>query len=191
MTIPSEKLIQDLIERTRININQAEEFRLLSSENLNSREEQDSWSILECFEHLNLYGDFYIPEIKKRIGNSKTRPKANFKSGILGDYFAKSMLPKEKLNKMKTFKDKNPLGSKLGKSTIERFIQQQEQILNLLDKSREIDLNKTKTDISISKLIKLKIGDTFRVVVYHNERHLMQANKILNGKKPTQKNVYK
>ena len=65
------------------------------------------------------------------------------------------MLPKEKLNKMKTFKDKNPIGSELDKKTIERFITQQEQILNLLDKSKEIDLNKTKTAISISKLIKL------------------------------------
>lgn len=89
------------------------------------------------------------------------------------------MLPKEKLNKMKTFKDKNPIGSKLDKKTIERFISQQEQILNLLDKSREIDLNKTKTAISITNLIKLKIGDTFRVVIYHNERHLEQANKLL------------
>lgn len=180
MVITSEKLIQDLIERTRININEAEKFSSLSTENLNSRVEQNSWSILECFEHLNLYGDFYIPEIKKRIESSKTQPKVNFKSGVLGNYFAKSMLPKEKLNKMKTFKDKNPIGSKLDKSTIERFIQQQEQILNLLDISKEIDLNKTKTDISISKLIKLKIGDTFRVVVYHNERHLKQAKKILD-----------
>ena len=87
---------------------------------------------------------------------------------------------KEKLNKMKTFKDKNPLGSKLDKSTIERFISQQEQVLNLLDKSRKIDLSKTKTAISISKLIKLRIGDTFRVVIYHNERHLVQAEKILH-----------
>ena len=180
MTIKSEQLIQDLIERTRININQAEKFNSLSTEKLNWRIGQDSWSILECFEHLNLYGDFYIPEIQKRIDSSETQPKENFKSGVLGNYFAKSMLPKEKLNKMKTFKDKNPIGSKLDKSTIERFISQQEQILNLLDKSREIDLNKTKTAISISKLIKLKIGDTFRVVVYHNERHLVQANKMLN-----------
>jgi len=182
MIIESVKLIQDLIERTRININQAENFKTLSTEKLNWRPENDRWSILECFEHLNLYGDFYIPEIKKRIKNSKTQHQENFKSGILGNYFAKSMLPKERLNKMKTFKDKNPLGSKLDKTTIERFISQQEQILSLLDKSREIDLNKTKTAISISKLIKLKIGDTFRVVVYHNERHLVQANKILNRK---------
>ena len=180
MTIISEKLIQDLIERTRININQAEKFSLLSTEKLNFRAQKESWSILECFEHLNLYGDFYIPEIKKRIENSKTQPKENFKSGLLGNYFAESMLPKEKLNKMKTFKDKNPIGSKLDKSTIKRFISQQEKILNLLDQSREIDLNKTKTAISISKLIKLKIGDTFRVVIYHNERHLVQANKMVD-----------
>ncbi|RXM56703.1 hypothetical protein BOQ60_25350, partial [Chryseobacterium sp. CH1] len=31
-----------------------------------------------------------------------------------------------------------------------------------------IDLEKTKTSISISKLIKLKLGDTFRFVIYHN-----------------------
>ena len=189
MVTTSEKLIQDLIERTQININKAEKFSSLSTEKLNWRVKKGSWSILECFEHLNLYGDFYIPEIKKRIEISKNQTKENFKSGILGNYFAKSMLPKEKLNEMKTFKDKKPIGSKLDKNTIERFISQQEKILTLLDKSRGIDLNKTKTAISISKLIKLKIGDTFRVVIYHNERHLVQAEKILNEKKPTHNNV--
>lgn len=179
MVIATKQLIQDLVERTERNIEQAEKFNPLSIEKLNWREEQDSWSILECFEHLNLYGDFYIPEIKNRIEGSKTKPKESFKSGILGNYFAKSMLPKEELNKMKTFKDKNPIGSRLDKDTIDRFISQQEQILSLLDKSREINLNKTKTAISISKLIKLKIGDTFRVVIYHNERHLVQANKTM------------
>lgn len=179
MVIATEQLIQDLIESTQRSIDQAKKFNSLSIEKLNWRAEQDSWSILECFEHLNLYGDFYIPEIKKRIEGSKTRPKESFKSGILGNYFAKSMLPKEELNKMKTFKDKNPIGSKLDKDTIERFISQQEQILSLLGKSREIDLNKTKTAISISKLIKLKMGDTFRVVIYHNERHLIQAQKVM------------
>lgn len=179
MIIKSEQLLQDLIERTRSNINQAEKFNTFSTEKLNTRDTQESWSVLECFEHLNLYGNFYIPEIKSSIENSKTLPQENFKSGILGNYFAKSMLPKEKMNKMKTFKDKNPIGSKLDKSSIERFMMQQEQILKLLVKAKEIDLSKTKTAISISKWIKLKLGDTFRVVVYHNERHVLQANKIL------------
>jgi hypothetical protein len=178
MLIESEKLLQDLIERTRLNINKAEKLNKLSIEQLNYRLESDSWSILECIEHLNLYGDFYIPEIKKRIDNSKSMAPKVFKSGLLGNYFAKLMLPKEKLNKMKTFADKNPFGSELAKTTIDRFIKQQEQLLDLLDKSKKIDLNKTKTGVSISKWIKLKLGDTFRVVIYHNERHIVQANRI-------------
>lgn len=180
MIVTSEELLKDLANRTQINIQQAKKFSTLSTEKLNYRKQEKSWNILECFEHLNLYGDFYIPEISNCIKNSKTHPKVDFKSGILGNYFAKSMLPKKELNVMRTFKDKNPIGDILDKTIIERFILQQEHILNLLDASRTIDLNKTKTAISISKLIKLKIGDTFRVLIYHNERHIVQANKILN-----------
>lgn len=182
MTIPSEQLIANLIERTLIIRNQVEAFNALPTQKLNRRHDQNSWSILECLEHLNLYGDFYLPEIEMSIKSSKTLPNKKFKAGFLGDYFANSMLPKEKLNKMKTFKDKNPIGSALDKTTIARFIIQQEQLLTLLDNSRKIDLNTTKTAISISKLIKLRLGDSFRVVVYHNERHLAQANKILDEK---------
>jgi hypothetical protein len=181
MTIDSEALIRDLIERTQKNINQAEKINLLTLDRLDFRDGDNSWSILECFEHLNLYGDFYIPEIETKINSSKKLPTANFKSGVLGNYLAKSMLPKENMNKMKTFKDKNPIRRSLNKRTVERFILQQERILDLLDKSRSINLNKTKTAISISKLIKLKLGDTFRVIVYHNERHIVQANNILAG----------
>ena len=92
------------------------------------------------------------------------------------------MLPKEKLNKIKTFKDKNPMGSDLDKVTIERFVLQQEQLLNLLDASRAKDLNKVKVPISISEWMKLKLGGVFRVVIYHNQRHILQANRVLSKK---------
>ena len=139
--------------------------------------------MLECIEHLNLYGDFYLPEIENRIRQSKYPATSNFKSGWLGNYFAKSMLPREKLNKMKTFKDKNPLGSQLDKSTLDRFTQQQKKTLDLLDKARKVSLNHTKTSVSISKWITLKLGDTFRVVIYHNQRHLVQAANVLKASK--------
>jgi uncharacterized damage-inducible protein DinB len=45
----------------------------------------------------------------------------------------------------------------------------------LLQSAREVDLNRTKTAISITKLITLKLGDTFRFVITHNERHMAQA----------------
>lgn len=185
MKTVSEALIADLIERTRQNLNEAEKFKTLTLKELNWRSASDSWSILECMEHLNLYGDFYLPEIAKRMSASNHGPAQLFKSSVIGNYFAEGMLPKEKLNKMKTFKDKNPLGSKLDITTLDRFIEQQKKMLELLDKARHKDLTKIKTAISITKLLKLRLGDTFRVVIYHNQRHLVQAAKVLAGQKKT------
>lgn len=179
MKFKSNTLIEDLIERSRQNMNAAQSFLELPLERLNHKETPEKWSALECLEHLNRYGNFYIPEIKQGIYESKFKAEEWFKSGLLGNYFANSVKPREKLNKMKTFASMNPEGSALDKSTIERFIQQHKEKIELLNASREVGLNKTKTAISISKLIKLKLGDTFRVVVYHNERHIVQAQAAL------------
>lgn len=182
MRTTSNELIEDLISRTKSTLNAVDEFRNSSQKELNWKENPESWSVLECLEHLNLYGDFYLPEIRRRIQEAKARGASpEFKSGLLGNYFAESMLPKEKLNKMKTFKDKNPAGSRLDKTVLSRFIEQQKEMLELLKKAREVNLTKVKTSISITKLIKLRLGDTLRVVIYHNQRHVVQAQNVLKS----------
>ena len=165
---------------TNKNIFEAENFKKLNTEQLNSKPSETSWSVLECLEHLNLYEDFYIPEIYTRINNSNLPSYDIFKTGTLGNYFAKMLAPKEKLNKMKTFNNMNPLNSDLDKNIIDRFLSQQQDLLSILKKVESKNLNKIKTSISISKLIKLKLGDTLRVVIYHNNRHIAQANRLVN-----------
>jgi len=180
MKIKTKELVIKLIEETRIIINKAEKFKELSEKELNQKVTIESWSILECIEHLNLYGDFYNPEIKRSIEFNNTAPSEIFKSGIIGNYFVKTMLPKATLNKMKTFKDKNPLESKLNLIVIDRFIKKK-GYLELIEKAKDIDLTKTKTAISISKFIKIRLGDTFRFVVAHNKRHLLQAENLVKS----------
>ncbi|KIX22368.1 hypothetical protein SY27_00460 [Flavobacterium sp. 316] len=174
----SKNLIESLLEQTRQIINQTEKLKNYDLQILTWKENENSWSILECLEHLNLYGDFYLPQIENKIKNSTTKTEFEFKSGILGNYFAKSMLPKEKLNKMKTFKDKNPLNANLDKTVIDQFIKQQIKLLDLLNQSRNVSLNKVKIQTSISSLIKLKLGDTFQFFVNHIIRHLNQIERI-------------
>ncbi|MCA4782991.1 DinB family protein [Empedobacter stercoris] len=179
----SEKLIQTLLEQTRQIINQAEKLKSFDLQTLTWKESETSWSILECLKHLNLYGNFYLPQIENKIKNSKTKTDLEFKSGMLGNYFAKSILPKEKLNKMKTFKDKNPLNSKLDKTVIDEFINQQIKLLDLLNQSRNVSLNKVKIQTSISSIIKLKLGDTFQFFINHIIRHLKQIDRIQTAMK--------
>ncbi|MCT4623498.1 MAG: DinB family protein [Schleiferiaceae bacterium] len=179
MKFKSNLLIEDLIEHCRKNMNEAQAMSDLPLDILNHKETPEKWSALECLEHLNRYGDFYIPEINNRIKQSRFKADEWFKSGLRGNYFANSVKPREKLNKMNTFTNMNPVGSSLDKTTVDRFIDQQKQKIELLNASREVSLNKVKTAISISKIIKLKLGDTFRVVIYHNERHIVQAKRAI------------
>lgn len=175
----STKLIDDLKARTLEVIDSAKALDAKSDEALLKRPSADAWNAIECIEHLNRYADFYHPEIRKRIDESAHPAAKTFKSGFLGDKFAKSLLPRppEKLNHMKTFAVMNPKGEVADRGIIRRFLAEQETLLNLLEDARSVHLSKVKTSISISKWIKLRLGDTFRVVIYHNQRHLQQAER--------------
>ena len=171
----SEQLILDLIEDTRQNLNRVENFRKFDLEKLNRKNSKDAWSILECIEHLNLYGDFYLNEINKRINESSKPANTEFKPGVLGNYFVNLMKQTAKSKPMKTALNMNPNGSQLDQSVLEKFSNQQQELLILLNSARTVNLAKTKTAITISKFIKLRLGDTLRFVVAHNQRHILQA----------------
>ena len=180
MKMSAATLLNELTMMTTRHLAEVRRWRPLPMEQLNARPAPEAWSALECLEHLNLYGDYYLPAMQQQMGKSKLAPQQHFRSGLLGNYFANSMLPKAKLNKMKTFQDKNPAGSQLDSGAMERFIQQQELLLQMLEQARNTDIGRIKIPITLSKWIRLKLGDTLRFVIYHNERHIQQARRALN-----------
>jgi hypothetical protein len=175
MKISNQALIEELNQKTLTVLEEAQRFLKYDNVTLNWKEQPNEWSILECIEHLNRYGDFYLPEISSQLQHAqKATPQTIFKSSWLGNYFAEILKPTAN-NKMKTLKPMNPVGSQLDKTTLTKFINQQHQMLQLLQQAQNCNLSTTKTGISVTKLIKLRMGDTFRVVIYHNERHIAQA----------------
>lgn len=179
MKINTEKLIAELTQLGSQHLQMADRFHNLSAKQLNWKKDINSWSILECLEHLNLYGDFYLPEIERVIAVSKTEKDLFFKPGIIGNYFVKTIKPKQILNSMKTPEAMNPIYATLDISTIDRFIAQQYKMIDLLKASQQVSLTNEKTRISLVKWLKIRLGDTFRFVVYHNDRHMKQIEKIL------------
>lgn len=184
MQTTNHQLMNDLLAITEKAIVAAKKLKQLNPIELNYRKTETEWSILECIEHLNLYGDFYLPEMEKKILSAPTVPdKTVFKSGMIGNYFANLMQVKNgQVKKMKSPKNKNPIHSSLTATTIERFIKQLEKLKSLLHQSMTVDLVKTKTAISLTNLIRLRLGDTFRFFVYHIERHVLQAQGVLADK---------
>lgn len=161
-------------------IQRAMRLREEKPEVLNKRITVHQWSALECLEHLNLYGDFYLPEIEKQLSQAvPLKGIATFRSGIIGNYFATLMQRNKKgsLKKMKAPADKMPPQSGLNSVTIDRFLKQSEKLRQLIGQAATVDLTKTKTAISLTRALRLRLGDTLRFVVYHIERHLDQAER--------------
>lgn len=139
------------------------------------------WSMAQCLEHLNSYGRYYLPAIEQALGNAACGAVAGslFKSTWLGDYFTRMMQPGEQIKHYKAPKDHTPQAALDAHAVIAVFIEQQEQLLALIRKARMADINAIRIPISISRWIRLKLGDVFRFLVAHNGRHLMQAGRLL------------
>jgi hypothetical protein len=138
------------------------------------------WSIAQCLDHLNGYGDYYLPQIKKGLETTARYPlKSTFKSSWLGSYFTRMMEPETGKRKMKAFKNHIPPPHLDAYAVVATFIQQQETLLQYLKQARGTDLNKISIPLSIAKFVKMNIGDVFQFLIAHNERHIRQAKRNL------------
>ena len=177
----SKKILSSLVLMTTSHLNDAKQWLELSEDKLQFKNSPKSWSVLECLEHLNRYTSFYNGEISKKMKASSLPFSETFKSTYLGEKFSNDMLPKEGMKTMKTFKSKNPNASKLDKDEVlHTFIKLQEELLSHLESGFSKNLDKVKTYTTLP-ILKFKLGDTFRFVIHHNERHIVQAKRVLES----------
>lgn len=185
-----EELINDLKKLTSENLVLIEKkIKHLSEEQLIWKPAAESWSLNEIFAHLNVYARFYHNAFKSKIENTKYRkPTQSFTSSPLGKAAWKSM----KLGNAKNVKRKfRALGSYNPSTTpslltgndFNLFLESQNELLEILENAKAINIRKAKAPISLSKIIKFKMGDAFYFVVYHNERHIQQALNVINNSK--------
>jgi hypothetical protein len=155
-------------------------FQNLTFEQLLIPAKDGGWSIAQCLDHLNGYGRYYLPLILNKIEHYKgDSSNEKFRSSMMGSYFTKMMDPKTGKRKMKAFKNHLPVRELDAMEVVAEFIQQQEVLLKAITKAHNVDLNKISIPISISKWIKLSLGDTFGFLIAHNERHIQQAKRNL------------
>jgi hypothetical protein len=99
---------------------------------------------------------------------------------VLGSYFAGLMKARDgKMTRMKAPKDKVPASPDLSVTTVDRFLKQQDELLRSIERARKADLRRIHVPTSLSRLIRLRLGDTLRFYVYHIERHVLQAERAL------------
>lgn len=143
---------------------------------------ESRWSVTQVIEHLNSYGRYYLPHIRKSLVNTAGTSAEVYRPGLLGDYFTRSMLPKSNgqvTNKMQAPKAHRPPVDIDSNIVLAEFLNQEHELLEYLDKAANANLQKIRIPISLSRFIKLQLGDTFRFLIAHHQRHFVQVQKTL------------
>lgn len=176
------QLLQLLTTQVDAIISRTKALQSMEADKLNTQPATGKWSAAQIIEHLNSYNRYYLPEMEKAL--QKQVPfNSVFKAGWFGNYFTNMMLPGKDgkiANRMNSPKDHRPPQQLDAAKVIAEFIKGQEHLLSLLQKAGSTDMGKLRVPISLSRLIKLKLGDTFRFLIAHQQRHFIQLEDALS-----------
>lgn len=153
----------------------------INAQTLNTPEDVNKWSMLQCLKHLSFAVEVYNKNVENAFLTGKyNSPADSFKSHWKGDMFTKMISPKDDgtIKPMKTFKSMNPTVVMDAEPTLYEFFTLHQKFADLIEESRSFDLNKVKVNTALGPMVKLRLGDAFRFIIGHAERHLMQLKRI-------------
>lgn len=184
MVLNQDTILQDLKQRTQKQLDYLnQELEPIDAELLNRKPDEKSWSVLECLEHLNILGAIYLKGFRQKTASGIPRVGDSYKTGWLGEYAAKSMLPKDNgrlAYKMKTLPFMTAAGTNLDKNqVIATHREQLETFLQVVEAARKMDLGKNRVTTSLGKWLKFKLGDAMRFYLNHQERHYGQLRRTV------------
>lgn len=187
MKIDKNVLLRELTDEVEENIKALSQLKEISNEQLTANPATGGWSIAQVIEHLNTYNAFYLPVIGKALKQAVVDKSSGiFKPGILGDYFVKMMQPKNGrvIKKYKAASRHVPGNAINARVVMQTYLDGQQKLLQLLETASNYNISSIKISTSISRIIKLKLGDVFRFLIAHQQRHFVQIEVISKTLKP-------
>ena len=156
-------------------------FGSLSSEQLNWKPGAEQWSIGQCFDHLMTTNRELFPILEKIIRGKKRNTlwqSMPFLPGFFGRLFIKSLDPAStrKLKAPKIFK---PSMSDISPTVINDFIGQQQEVLRYMEATSGLDLKKIFVTSPVSPVIIYNLMDAWTIIITHERRHFMQAERVM------------
>ena len=180
----SEELINQLEADVKQIISAAEHLQTADPVKLGYCSEESKWSVAQVVEHMNAYCRHYLPLIERTMVHITKDVSAWFVPGFWGNYFTNSIMPKnvfEVKNKMKTSKLFSPDKSVNVEAAFRDFFQHQNKLLQLLEVARRRNLNSVYVPSAMTRLIRFKLGDIFRFLIAHEQRHMIQARNAVKA----------
>ncbi len=171
--------LKNIREKLEESIRAAESLKDLEISVLNIRPDMESWSILQCIEHLNLYNRYYIGELQIKTHRTDSDDGNKMLSSWIGRKSIRMMDPSN-AKKQKTFKHMQPAPTSFPITVLENFLADQQLLKKIIDDAGagRYSLNCKSVRVEFFKLLKMYRGETLEFIIVHQLRHLRQARRI-------------
>ncbi|HXO75285.1 MAG TPA: DinB family protein [Puia sp.] len=177
-------LITELLDRTELIKASSQTFLRLSNDQLHYKPGLRKWSITEIFGHLNICLDQYIRTILSHITLAPDLPSDRYNSSWVGDWIYEKVMPRAdgSVFKLRATKGWSVNGELLdARGALESFQRKCDALDDILRHAATKNLQRIKIPFYSSRVFRLRLGDTLRILVAHNERHLLQAQRVMTG----------
>jgi hypothetical protein len=175
-------LITELLDRTELIKAGSAAFLRLTDGQIGFSPDPRNWSIVEVFVHLNLSNEIYIRYILPRVTLAPDRPSDDFRSSWLGDLAYEKIVPRPdgSVFKMKTAKSVLPVKPTTDlKEVLHEFHRTCDAMDDILRHSATKDLRRIRIPFHFIPFLHFSLGETLRFLIAHNERHLLQAQRLV------------
>jgi len=180
-----DKLLHKFLSEAPLLIDTAnKQFSSLSENQFNWKPSEEKWSIGECIDHLIVTHKLYNSKFKELqpLFEDSDEGSFKFKHTFSGRMLLKYVDPNSP-KKVKTFKVFKPSMRQINTNIIRSFCEEVETMISFAEKLHGADLTKLKIISPVTRLLRMNIGDALLINLYHDKRHLNQAEKIINESK--------
>jgi hypothetical protein len=167
-------------EAKRITLAAENLVRNLTDAQLGWKPEPGVWSIALCLEHLAVTARADLPFIRRAISEGRSAQlfgHGPFRYGVFGRLLTRVMGAPARI------KFKAPAVYRPGEQThprqaVDEFFLRQREIQECIQDANGLHLARTKMSIHGHEYLKLSIGQGFILLMVHEQRHLVQAERV-------------
>ncbi len=147
---------------------------------INWRMDDTAWSIGQCCHHIILVNRYYLDRSKEKIDatvEANLLEESPFRSGYLGNMMI-SLVGAHNGFKLKSPSLFEPENTDYKTSIFSEILLSLEEVKTMIESSSGLDLNKIKIDSPDNKLMRFRLGDVFKILIDHCERHMNQIKEL-------------
>jgi hypothetical protein len=152
--------------------------KTLTPQQLNWKARPDEWSVGQCLEHLRIANDVYLRAISNSLVGHPASVVQEIAPGWFGRWFIRNHIaPSPETRRGHAPRAIAP-SAEVDSNILDRFLRSNHDAREVIHNARNYDVNRIRFKNPFVPLIRFTIGTGFEILSKHQQRHLLQAERI-------------